>query len=121
MTILSMSHNLKATHAILGKMFKYSNICFANHLGSWHMAYEFSRIPDRDFRFFYPRETILSHIPVHSRTSAARWSHVIPGRHCDVKMTSPCPISANSGFSGSFFFHVFSNIKLSKKKNPLFV
>ena len=74
----------------------------------------------------------LSRIPVpacgkektNSRTSAAHWSHVNPWRHCNVKMMSPCHISAYSGFSVSPF-HVFHYkmryLVVSKKKNPLFV
>ena len=48
-----------------------------------------------------------------SRTSAARWPHVDPWRyhgHCNVKITSPCRISAYSGFSGSLF-SCFSYLK----------
>ena len=30
--------------------------------------------------------------------------HIDPWRDCNVKMTSPCCISANSGFSGSLFY-----------------
>ena len=35
-------------------------------------------------------------------------------------MTSPCRITANSGFSGRFF-HVFQYLAVGKKNNPLFV
>ena len=60
-----------------------------------------------------------------SRTSVARWSQVDPRRHCNVKMTSPCHISANSGFPCSFFFMPFQykmrHLVVSKKKNPFFV
>ena len=101
-----------------------------------HMALKypvFFRIPDQDFHYFYTCEIILSHIPVPARgkdektnssVSTARLPHVDPLCHCNVKMTSSCRISANSGFSGSLF-HVFQ-IKntcsvVSKKNNPLFV
>ena len=81
-----MSHNQNATHAILRELFKYSNICFANHLGST----SFSRTPDRDFRYFYPREKILSHIPVQAhgkdkkKRTAARRPHAGRTSICDV-------------------------------------
>ena len=64
-----------------------------------------SRTPDQDFRCF------LSHIPVPAREkktkrTAAHRPHVNPWSHWNVKMMSPCRISAYSGFSGSIF-HVF--------------
>ena len=38
----------------------------------------------------------------------SRWPRVDPRRHCNVKMTSLCRISANSGFSLTFnLYHVF--------------
>ena len=40
-------------------------------------------------------------------TSTARWPHVDPPRHCKVKKTSACRISAYIWFSGSLF-NVFS-------------
>ena len=53
----------------------------------------------------------MSHIPGPARGkdeegTAARWPHVNPWRHINVKMTSPLRISANLGFSGRLF-HVF--------------
>ena len=50
----------------------------------------------------------LSHTPILAlgkdrKQTAARWPHVYPWCHCNVKMTSPCRISAYSGFSGSLF------------------
>ena len=52
----------------------------------------------------------LSHIPVRARGKDKKIAvcrpHFDQWRHCDVKMTSPCRISANLGFSGSL-----SNIK----------
>ena len=68
----------------------------------------YSRTPDRDFFCFYPCEIILSHTTVPAlgkdkKWTAARWPHVDPWNHCNVKMTSPCCISAYSGFSGSLF------------------
>ena len=70
------------------------------------------------FTLFYPCEIILSlsHIPVpalgkdkktNSRTSAARRLHVDPWRHWNIKMRSPCRISAFSGFSRSLFLCFF--------------
>ena len=75
-----------------------------------------SRTPDRHFRCFYPCEIVLSHTPIPAigkykkNRTAARLPHVDPWRHCFVIMTSPCRISAYSGFSGSLF-HIFSSIK----------
>ena len=61
---------------------------------------------------------------MNKRTSAARWPHVDQRRHLNVKMTSPCRISAYLGFSVSLF-HVFQNemryLVVSKKNNSLFV
>ena len=62
-------------------------------------------------------EFYLSHTPVHvpaiwkdKKRRVARWPHVDPWRHCNVKMTSPCRISVYSGFSGSLFHVFFPNI-----------
>ena len=52
--------------------------------------------------------------------TAARRQHVDPWRHWNVSTTSPCRISAYTGFSGSLF-HVFSNLVENKENNPLFV
>ena len=73
-------------------------------------------------------ENILSNIPISARGKheqlAARWPHVDPRRHCNVKSSSLYRIAAYSGFSGSHF-HVFQYkiryIEVSKKKYPLFV
>ena len=69
----------------------------------------FYRTPDRDFRCF----THLTHtVPARGKDekqTAARWPHVDPRRHCNVKMTSPCRISEYPVFSGSllcFFFNI---------------
>ena len=93
-------------------------------------VFYFSRTPDRYFRCFYPCEIFISHklIPAlrkDKKRTAARWLHVELLRHCYVKMTSTCHISAYSGFSGSLF-HVFvSNIKRGfsgeQENDPLFV
>ena len=50
----------------------------------------------------------LSHTPIlalgkDKKRTAARWPHVDQWRHCNVKMTSPCHISAYSEFFGSLF------------------
>ena len=42
------------------------------------------------------------------KTGAARWPHIGPWRHYNIKLTSPCRISANSGFSGSLFMFFFN-------------
>ena len=44
------------------------------------------------------------------KRAAARWPHIDPWRHCNVKITSLCKISAYSGFLEAFI--LFSNIKL---------
>ena len=90
-----------------------------------------SRTPDRDFRCFFPCEIIISHIYLYQsvgkikKRTAARWPHVPPWRHCNVKMTSPCLISAYFKFSGNPFHGLFHYksiyLVVSKKKNPLFV
>ena len=54
---------------------------------------------------YQPVGKIRKEQPHISLTLAAR---VDPWRHCNVKVTSPCRISANSGFSGSLF-HVFAS------------
>ena len=85
-----------------------------------HKWSNISRTPDRDFRCFYPCESILSYISI---PLAARWPQFDQWRHCNVKITSPCRISAYPGNFGSLF-HVFQYkmryLSVSKKKNPLF-
>ena len=49
---------------------------------------------------------LMGKIKINSHMSASCWPHVDPCHHCNVKMASPCQISAYSGFSGSLF-HVF--------------
>ena len=44
------------------------------------------------------------------KRTAARLPHIHPLGHCNFRFTSPCRISANSGFSGSLF-SCFTNIK----------
>ena len=58
--------------------------------------------------FLSPLNTNLSLTTVpalgkNKKRIAARSAHVDPWRHCNAKMTSPCRVSAKSGFSGSIF------------------
>ena len=96
-----------------------TEILWLNMWGGKHL----SGIRDRDFCSFYPHKStstwrFFSHtrsgfplfLPIweisisHTRTSprekrtSSRRPHIIPWRHCNVKM------SANSGFSGSLFY-----------------
>ena len=79
-----------------------------NHIGK---GLHYSQTPDRDFLRFYPCEIILFYLKyLYQPVGKIRNEKPHAGRtsfhHCDVKMTSPCHISAYSGFSGSIF-HVF--------------
>ena len=96
------------------------------------MVYDkyFSRTPDGDFRWVYPCEIILSHIPVPApgkdkKWTVACWPHFVLWRHCNVKMTSPCHnLSVFRIFWKSFSCFLQYKMRclvVSKKKNPLFV
>ena len=52
-----------------------------------------SRIPDRDFRYFYPCKKFLSHIPTHTRSSDPYVSSLseksVPHRYpCEISVTN---------------------------------
>ena len=69
---------------------------------------KFSRTQDQDFRCFYPCEIILlSHIPVPACEKGKKQPHTHRSLTsltiCNVKITSPCRISAYSGFLEDFF------------------
>ena len=64
-----------------------------------HFHRDYSHTPDRDFRCFYTCEIIQSHIlgPACGKDKKANsrmLAMVDPYRHCNVKMKSPCRISA---------------------------
>ena len=81
--------------------------------------------PMWDISIANTRSSSRERLKTNSLTSAARWPHVFPWRHCNYKMTSPCRISAYSGFSRSLFSMSFRYeiryLVVGKKKNPLFV
>ena len=72
-------------------------------------------------RWFYLK------IKTNSCMLVARWPHICLWCHCKVKITSPCCISAYSGFSGSLFLKFFQYkmrylvVSNCRKFNPLFV
>ena len=76
-----------------------------------------------EFLLFLP---ILSHIHVplpalgtDKKRTAPRWPHVVPWRHCNFRMTSPCPISACLVNFGSLLhaFQISNEVSNGEQEN----
>ena len=91
------------------------NVCFngVKHLmGNWTCNIQRTAsdyfFPDPDFHCYYPCGIFLSHIPILAlgkvkTGTVALWLYVDPWCHCNVKITSPCRISAYYGFPGRLY------------------